>query len=588
MNNLESRLFHYNPDAGGIGSEYGSIVAPYIGAAFEGSRILKKVRDIRTGLAEVPVYKVEDSDERQLWAFRNIHAYSEYTSPLTVHWKIAADDWVLDIRTATSSGKLDPADPDRKKRIPLDRTERQGTVESEKLMKAMIAVTASARAMDTSAGSMDKYVEALVGGDADRADTWSEFLIHGVSGKEKIKMLMSNPAIKHYYDKLVSDTQTGLNCQLAGYLEKKTDYKGGFREYSYSFLLDETEQEVEVLSSTYNLIQDSEVRTAAAKLATDIFLVDKYTEWEFEFEKSYNDAHASETDPEKRRIQLKPTENWGGNPLRAVIEPSFLPKVIKNMYREDPQIFKWVDEAFTFDFKIPDNLPREQRIRLETLKDNFEKNNQLKPTMTTPLKALNRYGQALMIFFAGSTAQGLPAFNKNSFMPGEKAVINIWELMNQVIGDTSGLPKDEREKEEFERRFGKEKIPFGKQVMGWFTERVLFIKAAAAVRQFSPPGTFELMFSQNDIRNLREVAEILFGSKLRSEAGVVKETNSDRLGFKYGAKNMIPGVIDDLEQTKNTLLLGGEKGKEEAFIQRFLQATFGIAVAITTGGGKKR
>lgn len=53
-------------------SEYSSVVAPYIGAVFEGSRIVRKVTDIRTGIPEVPVYNVEKPDHRQLWAFRNI------------------------------------------------------------------------------------------------------------------------------------------------------------------------------------------------------------------------------------------------------------------------------------------------------------------------------------------------------------------------------------------------------------------------------------------------------------------------------------------------------------------------------------
>ena len=576
------------PEAMG-GPEYGSIVAPYIGAVFEGSRILRKVVDIRTGIPEVPVYKVEDSDNRQLWAFRNIHAYSEYTSPITVHWYPASQDWVLDIRTASSAGKIDPADPDKKKRIPLDSVERKGAVESEKLMKAMIAVTASARAMETSAGAMDKYVEALVGGDADRADTWSEFLIHG--GEDKIELLLANPAINHYFCKLEEDAyittrdatgkltdKPNLNSQLVSYLQKD-GYKGGFREYIYEFLLKETDPEIKVLSRAfdYEPIEDSEVRTAAAKLAADIFLIDKYTEWEKGVEDQYHELHKGEPEPKKQRIQLKPTENWGGNPLRAVIEPSFLPKTIKHMYREDEQILVLVDKAFTFDFEIPSNLPREKKEELEQLKENFRRNNFLKPTMTSPLKALNRYGQALMTLFGGSTAPGLPVLNDRVFS-GKESITNIWELMNQVVGDTSGKKKKHENEELW---------PFGKDIMGWFTTRILYIKSVAAVRQFMSPGTLTFTFSTDDQRNLRKVAEIIFGTSLRGEAGILRETASDRLGFKYRT-NRIPGEAELIEQTKNVLLLGGEHGKEAAYLRRFFQATFGVAAAVSGGGGRRK
>lgn len=572
------------PEAIG-GSEYGSIVAPYMGAAFEGSRILRKVIDIRTGIPEVPVYKVENKDARELWAFRNIHAYSEYTSPITVHWYQAAQDWVLDIRTASSAGKIDPTDPDKKRRIPLDSDERKGAVDSEKLIKAMIAVTASARAMDTSAGAMDKYVEALVGGDADRADTWREFLVHDKTGEQKIERLLDNPAIKHYYDKLMEDAYErdangnltelpNLDSQLVIFLEKKDDYKGGFREYVYDFLLKETDQEIEALSRTYDYesIKDSEVRTAAAKLAADIFLVDKYTQWEYDTENSYKDRQKRRGVPGKEGIQLKPTENWGGNPLRAVIEPSFLPRTIKRIYKEDKQILDWVDRAFTFDFEIPSNLPKEKRDELEQLKENFKEKNSLKPTMTSPLKALNRYGQALMTLFGGSTAPSLPVLNDHVFS-GKESITNIWELMSQVVGDVKG-----KEGEQW---------PFGKDVMGWFTTRILYIKSVAAVRQFMSPGTLTFTFSADDQRNLRKVAEIIFGTRLKGEAGILRETASGRLGFKYKT-NRIPGEAELVEQTKNILLLGGEHGKEAAYLKRFFQATFGAAAAVSGGGGRRK
>lgn len=540
----------------------GSITAPHIGAVFEGSRAVRKVQDLY-GRVEVPLCKVENDDDRQLWAFRNIHAFREYTSPITIHWYQAAQDWLLDVRTASSHGKKEG---DRL--IPLDTTEKRGVREIENLVKAMVAVTASARAMDTSAGSMDAYVSALVGDNLDRADTWSEFLVHKDRGK--IDLLKRNPAIHHYYGKILADVymtnSSGertprIDSQMVDFLKKGRDYKGGMREYVEQFLLQETDQELDQIFDQYPLFADDEVRMTAANLAADIFLIDEYTQWEYDTEHFYYQAHQNDqgVKEEDKKIQLMPTQNWGGNPLRAILEPSFLPKTIKRMYAGDQQIWELVDDAFTF------KIAREAN-------DEFNKNYQLKPTMTTPLKALARYGQALMSFYGGSTAPDLAAWGKEQ-LDGKAGIPAILTLMNQVVGDAEGT--------------GDTQWPFGKDAMGWFTSRILYIKSLAAVRQFVQPSSFELVFSQEDKRNLKEIARFIFGSTIDFKSGLLYETASAGLGFKY-KQNRIERVVDTIYEIKNLLMLGGEAKEGEAQFKKSLMMALNIAVILGGGGGGRR
>lgn len=635
----------------------GSLSAPHIGAVFERSRVIKKVTDIR-GMLEVPVLKVKEPLDRELWAFRNIHSFSEYTSPINIHWYQAAQDWVLDIRTASSAGE-----EINKKVVPLSEDERKGASETENLIKAMIAVTASARAMEASAGSMDAYVGALVGDNPDRADTWAEFLVH--KDKGKIDLLLKNPVIRWYYSRLLKDAYASLEvdaqgnyleerdgnlifaskrssekgkvenfevdatgglvplmapkmvketvketvkdfqgnillnpdgspkevwkevwkCKMIEYLEKE-NHKGGMREYAWYLYNSDSEQEIDTLAEKDILALDDEVRLTAAKLATDIFLITKYTQWEYDVQAKYVEYYEKEKDPKKRKIELKPSPNWGGNPLRQVIEPSFLPKVIKSIYKDrDEEIWGLVDDCFTFR-KAKEANPM------------FELNNFLVPEMTAPLKHLMRYGQALMALYGGSTAPNLATWDKNVFM-GKESIPVILQLMNQAVGDVSGVSQ---EKDKITGEYPKEDWPYGKDVMGRFVVELLHLKAVAAVRQFVSPTTLELIFTKEDQRRLEEAAEFVFGSGYLYKSGLIQETATAGLGFTYKTNktNALEiektsalksketgalGIKELLEKTKNILLLGGEHGKEEAFLMRFFQTTFGIAAAVTTSGG---
>ena len=71
-----------------------------------------------------------------------------------------------------------------------------------------------------------------------------------------------------------------------------------------------------------------------------------FTQWEYEIDKEVLRLQ-KERGEEEKGIQLKPSPGWGGNPLTAVLKPSFLPRRIKRVYRkEDETIMNMTDSAF--------------------------------------------------------------------------------------------------------------------------------------------------------------------------------------------------------------------------------------------------
>lgn len=671
------------PEAGGREELLGSIGAPYIGAAFEHSRILRKVLSIYSGRPEVPVYNVAEPSERDLWAFRNMHAFKEYTSPMAVHWYVQVlQDWKLDIRTSSQSQDVLSKIP------PPDKTEfKEGVKKSEKFISAMMAVAASVNAMEISAGAMDKYIGALVGDDPDRADTWSDGLVHG--DEEKLRLLKANPVIRYFYNKLVKDAfkvvetsqvnpingkiiakkhwEVNPDSQLADFLisydspNRRHPYKGGFKAYIEHFLLpNETTEsnptvmklysgdvgelirlfegdvralvevfgknkdklktlflnekdnllpllgdlsktetrrieelfkerpENEVLdkfkenlekiaglfvnktvdSDSSMLFEEREIRETAASLATDIFLVDELTEWEYLVQEQIKDREHGEISG----LQSKPTPNWGGNPLTAIIRPSFLPEVIKGVYAGDPAIMRLVDNAYTFEDA------KKASIQMYGEDNDFVKYFSIKPTMTAKLKSLYRYGRSLMGFFGGSTAASLPEWEKEQ-VAGKEGFPVLVELPWQDVARCH-----------VRKNYGSKEFPFGKEAMGDFVSKLLYIKTLAAVRRFRKPGILELVIDPKDRRSLREIAETFFGSRLNYSDGYIRAT-TERLDIEY-SHNFIRGadgltVMERLDKAKDILCLSGEF-KDTAKFARFLQVTFGAVGAVVGSGGGGR
>lgn len=633
------------PEAGASSERFaGSAGAPHFGAVFEGSAATLKVEDYRTGKLMVKDRRgldIENPEERRLWVFRNIEAF-DLRASLKIFWLQAIKDWEEDIDTA-----LRQPLPQAVKAKSWEEKQEQNyqtakEIEGTKdLVRAAMAVTASRKAMEVSAGSMDNYINALVGDVPDRADTWSEYLIH--DDEKKIKTLNGNPLIRFFYTRLMNDAyfpeyEKGADGKILedtegkpipeykrdknGKVERKDEfweeavvlsrepnpdskmveflnksgYKGGFREYCRQYLLRIKDEQIMKLVSMDNLALDDDVMLAAATLATDVFLMTDYSKWE--------SGVISARDKKGNRLVLKPTPGWGGNPLASIIKPSLLPEDIKGVYGGSSVIMRWVDSAFTF----ADAKAKGTAADIKEGEDakSFEEAFPIQPTMLTKLKVLYRYGQALYAFFGGSTAPTLPEWGRDQGTEGKQGIPAIVELLNQDLGRVyTGVQKKEIYDREQEKMPKYVRLPFGKHLMGDLVSKLLYIKAIASVRQFYRPGVLELVINSKDRRNMREVAEEYFGSDLspknRYSSGYIRASAGERLRFEY-MNNVINGtmrldspeeklddltVIQRLDKTCEILSLSGEFG-DMAKLMRFIQATFGLVAGMSGGSGGKR
>ena len=612
------------PEASGSSERFaGSVGAPHIGAVFEGSSATLRVQDLYTGRLMVKdrrALDIESEEERRLWVFRNIQAF-DLRASLKVPWIQAIQDWLEDIDTAPRRPLSPVVKPKSWEERQMQNDQIAKEIEgTEDLIKAAMAITSSRKAMEISSGSMDSYIGALVGDVPDRADTWSEYLIH--NDPEKIETLKNNPLIRFFYNKLINDAYLPqyqktngrivedtegkpipkYKIDESGEVEKnefwekavilsdepnpdsklveflnKSGYKGGFREYCRQYLLRIKDEQIVKLASMDNLALDDDAMLAAATLATDIFLMTDYSKWESRVISAFDKKG-------KKNLVLKPTPGWGGNPLASVIKPSLLPEDIKDVYKGDPVIMRWVDSIFTF-------------VDAKAIGGKAFEDDVIQPTMLTKLKTLYRYGQALYAFFGSSTAASLPAWGRDQGTEGKQGIPAVAELLNQDIGRL--LSDDQKE---VKKRTGDYTgLPFGKEVMGDIVSKLLYLKAIAAVRQFYRPGVLSLSMDPKDKRNMREIAEEYFGSGLRYASGYITASAAGRLEFEY-PDNVIVGarkaddpeekldeltVMQRLEKTKNILCLSGEFGNR-ARLLRFAQITFGLAAGISGGAGGKR
>ena len=457
--------------------------------------------------AEIPTCDVTIKEERETMVLQNMGAFAFNVADPEAKWKTVVDFYVADLRVAATETRKDP---DPKKRI-----ERADSLETEKDMKAMMAVMASARAMEKSAGNFERYstyITLSIPPDMDKADTWSDYLIHG--DREKLERVIKNPYVSVYYNKLMAEVQKGRESELVKYLTSKTPKDApkdwcyrGLEEYISDYLLDEPQDLTEVKD-------DSLVRFGAARLAADAFLVDKYAQWEYDIDPA-ND------------LKLKPTPGWGGNPLREFIEPSFLPRRVKGMYKDSPEILDSIDAAFRLNDIAKDNKTfREERLL---------------PTMTMKLKSLGRYHRALDAFLGGPRANGIPLWTKDTL---SKDLPTIFDQMDQVYG---GI--EEREDE------SKPIIPVGRHVMGVLMTRVIAAKAAAAVSESAKPNLADRLAYLTEAKggeSFEEARAFLLGPKFDATEGFLYQLASSKTRVIF-ARNMFPGVEEMLTNALDML-----------------------------------
>lgn len=545
-------------EAGGGGAERMMGAAPeWIGAVFEQGNRKNQVTDIYRRPPEilVPVCDVETREGRREWVFENMRVFLDGTvaSPER-QWKNIIDNWLSELRFAANRASLG----------------RKELKETEDDLKAMMAICSSARAMEISTGTASTYLTYVTlsqeGKNLDVQDTWADFLLHNDPGKlERIVGVGKEPGanfprfplIRHYYDQIVKDAGIGLEGDsitilsidrdralkgnLVKYLAKNRPpgvsnswrRTTSLNEYLSDVLLEPEEDAFKQLwgSDSY--------RWTCAKIAADAFLVNLYTQWEYDIDK-------------EGELELKPLPTWGGDPFRPVLEPSFLPRRIKRVYTgRDSVLLDLVDLAFRPEgsSSFGNTLSPQERTLVA------EKS--LKPSATSHLKAYARYSNALWAFFGSSRGMGIPVWDKKTM--GE-SLPSIVENLDQIYGN-----------------FGSRENPnLGKQVLGLMIVRIIHAKALAAAMETSRPGfsgKMAIIFGEEKARPFLDVRQFLYGPNLDAKDGFFEDLAGARTRVVFSKKSVFKDeIVKRWEETWDLLASGDQtpEGRKSAKTLNYL------------------
>ncbi len=596
----------------GRGRETLQPVPLYFGAVFKDGK--NEIHVSRHDL--IPSLNLKKPEDRKEFIFRNIHAF-DYRFRTPTAWKGAIDDWLQDTIIANEALGEARLSPEEVRHF-------------EKELKAMMAVTASARAMELSGGAMKNYLETLVGLDPkgnpnlDDQEKWGTFLLH--SDPEKMMLVLANSTVERYYKILMKDaglqydpennewqdnpdskdpnkreqkashlvwigekgerlteqkdieksvTQLRESGRLIQYLKNMARDGAGFQKYIQEVLLEEGDGN-----------ESREVRMAAARIACDVFLVDKYTRWEFiltipeRLSEGGKEAYKKRTGTkEVRDLNLQPLEDWGGDPLRSIIEPSFVARHLKKVYAgKDAAILDLADAAllpkdYFAEIRSDGNKPEEER----KYKD-VSKIHALVPSMVTNAKKLSRLSDAMYKTFGDSMANGLPSWNNKML----EELPSIADLLTQIYG---GMTVTETT--------SGEKIPLGKHMVGAMMMRLLYAKSLATSAESASPNFLDLIKTSSDpeskTRPFMEVLYTLYGAKLDAKSGFIQTLTGPKTRLilrdnMFDAEKFYSATYDLLQTNDQT----GKSTTLAAYIRLGASLVNFLGDASGSMGGKKR
>jgi hypothetical protein len=473
------------------------LVPPHMWALFETGTYAADIESGFISKESHPVLDVRKKRDRGKWLFENFcFTMNGAVSDPAEKWKMIVDSWINEFETAAEFSRL-------------SLEEIKGF---EKDIKEVMAIGAAARAMDASNGSAAKYVGFITQSDPEypnlnRQEDWSEYILQGDPDKIS-SVLENNNLVRFYYEQLLKDAKVTKEWDLKeeerereeekeeltrdnvllSFLED-SGRKGGFRGYIDEVLLRTEIGDLEKEGFS------REEKWAAARLACDIFLVDKYTKWEYTLDKAGDK-------------ELKPSPTWGSegaDPFRSLLEPSFLPRRITRVY-QDGVVLDLVDEAFRpiENFKNIGQQPLEARVAGVGLKDYAQ------------------WNEALRIFLGSPRAEKVPDLTNETI---EEDLLKVAKLLDNVYGK---LDKPE------------EKI--GKRIVGTMMAKIILAKASAAVTEVNPePNSMRILFGHESVSKglFSEAEEAIWGPGGDARGGVLVELawGETRLIFDDEAKN---------------------------------------------------
>jgi hypothetical protein len=561
---------------------------PHIGAVLTEGRNIAYTKDPwgRT-VNWIEEFSVREEEGRKGWMFENLRVFNSLPQAPSV-WKGAIDDYLLDLQTARVSSE---------KRNPKERAKIEaGVIETRDTMKAMMAVSASARAMEASSGNPDTYLAAITQSspeqlDLDVQDRWGSFLLH--NHPETYMRAISDPLVKHYYEQVLTDSHLTSSQEMEWRFDEEDDEwkcsrvalvedpaekvdgiriveyirnkgredrnsliyylhgkakNGGFEAYIREALLKRDHGE-------WRDEHSETVRWAAARIACDAFLVDKYTRWDYQLTSMGPDGdYKPEGELYKKTVRgreeddelkLAPFENWGGDPFRVALQPSFVPRIIKGVYSgEAAVLLDWIDIGF----RPKDIFFRYFKTGKEGDKKLLEKI--VHASAVEHLKKFARLNKAIGLYFGGSMAGKVAEAGMREI---EKSLRDMADLLHQVYRD-----------------------PY---IVGAMLARLFYAKGEAArASMVNPPFFMEVFGPLTDPKSSQPLEELrihLFGQKLDWRSGLIADLESQRTQFVFRGN---PYGAEELIKEANKRLAAAKGG---AFRQT-LRAGLAISEAVTS------
>mgnify|MGYP001564508252 CR=1 FL=1 len=545
------------------GRERAQIPPPkYIGALFKG------------GLYEhyfvhetIPVLDIKNPKERDTFIFENIHIF-DYLLEQPGAWQAALGEWLSDAYFAARANGLKAKDME----------------DFEEKLKAMMAVTASARCIEKSNGALETYGLWLTTGgqgkeaDLDIQDQLKDKILH--NDPEKLNIVLSADLVWQYYDQLLKDmgisvdrdSETGernrdikltkaideirMSRKVKNsegkekdkYLNKVVEYcrngaaKGGLTGYIKDILLRGVDQN----SSEWD------TKWAAARLACDVVMADGiFTLWEY----SITNGRDGEKAKGGEVLKLYPVKNYGGDCLRSFLQPSYLPDVIKKSYPSElgQEIMRDLDRAFRpedifrTETRDTEEIKKAKAAQKEPTREVYE----IKTTMTEHWKNVARWGRAHWMILGGSQAEKLHVWSNET--GGELRTVAL--LLNHFYGVLTEKYVDKKTKEE-------KVFPLGKHMVGAMMARIIKVKAKAYATHMERLQGLEA-FSRT-IGDIKEhpnyqILSMLWGPKVDATSGLRADLAGGELQLVF--KDNEFGAYEDLLEAKAILETGNPRIK---------------------------
>lgn len=474
------------------------------GNYFDISFIGSDLKSYERGVEEVDILS---PDGREKWFYHNMNKYLKGRAGSD--WFTVITKWKNDLESAFEK-KQEAGQTDSGQEVAIEALKKR-------TISAM-AVGSSARAMEGSAGSLEDYLKIFARGDMGIQDTQDHLIVH--NHPERINDLLGQPKINSIFLKTLKDMgiekYTSWSGKEPSILQLEDDVLDQFKEGKLplveSMIMVGKRLDKYVEATAKKLEGDPVENFVNARLAADIFLIDVFTNWGYAIQLKIDSlSNGDEKDNlNKKLVDVQPKDNWGGDPLRVVLEPSFLPRRIKGVYAKGKVILDMLDLAFR---------PLDQYSQQSEIKP-------LSASMVMHLKSLARFSNAVMEITGSSTGMGISDFSPKSIESLNKAV----DLLFQVFG----------------------KGDVGKEMVGLMAARIIEVKALAAICTNAEPGFTEMVgiIMEDESKKdspipFGDVRKTLWGKNGRD--GLLSNWASVRMGLRFNEKSNRFGAAKHLK-----------------------------------------